>query len=95
MRVRVKYLLWLALKTGTSEEVIEVPENSTIASVLESISKSKPPGVAKVIESILKGESEIIVLHNSKTPVEGLSTVLRENDVITLMPPVSGGVLIR
>lgn len=90
MKVYVKYLLWLAQKAGTSEEVVEIPENITIANLLEKLAKTRQ-GVSKVLEEVLQGRSEIIVLHNSKTPSQGLSTILKDGDVVALMPPVSGG----
>jgi len=90
LKVHVKYLLWLAQKAGTSEELIEIPENTTIAGLLEKLAKTKQ-GVSKVLEEVLRGKSEVIVLHNSKTPLQGLSTTLKDGDIIVLIPPVSGG----
>lgn len=90
MKVRVKYLMWLADIAGTSEEVIEVPEKATIASLLKVLT-SQRPAIANHVRDLLQGKSEIIVLHNSMTPLNGLNTPLSEHDVITLIPPVSGG----
>lgn len=90
MKVRVKYLLWLAQKAGTNEEIVEIPENVTIADLLEKLAKTRE-GVSKALEEVLQGRSEIIVLYNSKTPPRGLSTTLKDGDIVTLMPPVSGG----
>lgn len=91
MKVKVQYLLWLAQKAGVSEEFVDVEENSTIAGLLEKLIKIKPPVLADVLKGVLEGRSDIIVLHNSRTPLKGLLTSLKDGDTVTLIPPVSGG----
>ncbi|AFL66786.1 MoaD/ThiS family protein [Desulfurococcus amylolyticus] len=90
MKVRVRYMLWLESKAGTREEVIELNKGGTLRGLLEIVSE-RHPGLAKYISELLQGTSQIIVLHNSKTPGKGLDTVLMDMDTVVLMPPVSGG----
>ncbi|MEM4481350.1 MAG: MoaD/ThiS family protein [Desulfurococcaceae archaeon] len=90
MRIYIKYLLWLSEVFGTKEEIVEVPGETTVAGVLRALI-ARRPRAESYIRNILSGNSEIIVLHNSMTPVNGLDTVLRDQDTITLIPPVSGG----
>lgn len=90
MRVKVKYMLWLSLKTRREEEVLDIEPGSTILDLLLKI-QEKTQSIAKYIDEILSGRSEIIILHNSAQPIHGLKTMLRDGDIITLIPPVSGG----
>ncbi|MEM2025375.1 MAG: MoaD/ThiS family protein [Desulfurococcaceae archaeon] len=90
MRIYIKYLLWLSEVFGTKEEIVEVPEETTVAGVLRALITQRPRA-ENYIRNILSGNSEIIVLHNSMTPANGLDTILRDQDTITLIPPVSGG----
>ncbi|MCY0868951.1 MAG: MoaD/ThiS family protein [Desulfurococcus sp.] len=94
MKVRVKYMLWLKDKTGISEEIVEVDGECSIRSLLSMLG-GKHSGLARYIEGILEGRSEIIVLHNSKTPANGLESILRDMDEVVLIPSVSGGIFLN
>jgi molybdopterin synthase sulfur carrier subunit len=83
--------LWLTRKFGANEELVELPDNSPLYALLEKISESKSENIKKLIQEIIQGKSEIIILLNSKTPPNGLKTILRDGDEVDLMPPVSGG----
>ncbi|MFZ8791879.1 MAG: MoaD/ThiS family protein [Thermosphaera aggregans] len=87
-KVRVKYFLWLADKAGCSLEEVML-DNSTLFGLMEHI-KATRPKLSKIIESILQGSSEIIVLVNDRSP-KTLNLELKDGDEVVLMPPVSGG----
>ena len=82
--------MWLSSKIGVTEETIELFEEATIRKLLEYLCNQKP-SAANMYRKILEGSSEIIVLHNSKTPSKGLETPLKDGDTVILIPPVSGG----
>jgi len=88
VKVRVKYFLWLADKAGTSLEEVSLT-NPSLLSLMEHLKASRP-GLSKIIENILQGKSEIIVLVNNISP-KALNLELKEGDEVVLMPPVSGG----
>jgi MoaD family protein len=88
VKVRVKYFLWLADKAGRSLEEIML-DNSTLFGLMEHI-KATRPKLSKIIESILQGSSEIIVLVNNSSS-RTLNLELKDGDEVVLMPPVSGG----
>ncbi|MEM4718080.1 MAG: MoaD family protein [Desulfurococcaceae archaeon] len=90
MRILVKYLMWISQKAGVSEEYIDMDENSTLEDLLLKIIEIRP-SLRKTIQDALSGSAELIVLHNSVTPYNGLKTCLKEGDIVVLMPPVSGG----
>lgn len=92
MKVKVKFLLWLSDKAGTSSEelVIQGRDEVTLRQLLLELSTSKPQ-LSRIIEDMLSGRSDIIVLVDSKTPTRGLETPIRDGAEVVLMPPVSGG----
>jgi molybdopterin synthase sulfur carrier subunit len=91
MKLRIKFLLWLSDKaeTGLEELHLEGINAITLRELLLELRRLKPK-LVKIIEDILTGSSEIIILVNSKTP-QNLETPLRDGDEVVLMPPVSGG----
>jgi molybdopterin synthase catalytic subunit/molybdopterin synthase sulfur carrier subunit len=90
--VKVRFLLWLAEKAGKDGVELDIKDTSETAlhSVLLELARSKPQ-LSRVVEDILLGKSDVIILVNLKTPSRGLETPIREGDEIALMPPVSGG----
>jgi len=92
MKVKIKYMLWLSDKAGTSAEELSIEgrEEITLRDLLLELTNYKPK-LAKTIHEAITGSSEIIILVNSKTPNQNLETIIKNGDEIVLMPPVSGG----
>lgn len=90
LNVKVKYYLWLTSKTGVTEDVYVLPDNASIKDLLWEIAKTRRE-LGDLIEKVLGGKSELVILLNSKHPHKGLETPLHDNDVVELLPPVSGG----
>jgi len=88
VKVRVKYFLWLADKAGCSLEEVML-DNPTLHGLMEHIMATRPK-LSNIIESILQGSSEIIVLVNNRS-LQTLNLELKDGDEVVLMPPVSGG----
>lgn len=81
MRVRVLFFGILKDIVGRSEELIEVPPNSTVGAVFESYSRR--------FETLQHRRPSILIAKNREfaTPDTGLV----EDDEIAFLPPVSGG----
>lgn len=81
MRVRVLFFGILKDIVGKSEELIEVPPNSTVGAVFESYSRR--------FETLQHRRPSILIAKNREfaTPDTGLV----EDDEIAFLPPVSGG----
>jgi MoaD family protein len=90
MKIRVKYFLWLSEKAGVEAEELELPSKFTLRQLLLELGNRRPR-LSKIIQELLVGSSEIIILLNSKTPPQGLETPLKDLDEVAFMPPLSGG----
>lgn len=81
--VRVKVLFFGQLKdiTGRAEELLDLPEGASLATVFNYYQQSFPrlAGLAK----------SIVIARNHQ--FAALSTTVENNDEIALLPPVSGG----
>jgi len=86
LRVRVRYYALFRDVVGRSEELLEIDEEASLATLLNELVKKYP----KLSDFL--GSGRFIVLRNSQ-PVSDrdLNTSLTSNDVIDLMPPPSGG----
>jgi molybdopterin synthase sulfur carrier subunit len=93
VRIKVKYMLWLIDKVGISEEVVEIPGEPTLGELINVLAESKTGRARELLLGIQRGETDVVVLVNSKTPPNGLDTKLRDGDNVVLIPPVSGGAI--
>jgi len=81
MRIRLRYFASLRERLGCSEEMIEVPEGSTVATVWEQL-KARRPELAVIERSIAFAVAQEYV--DKAHP-------LQDNDELAFIPPVSGG----
>ncbi len=86
--VKVKYLMWLRDKIGVSEEEYSSKESLTLEKLVAKIIE-KHPELKKNLAKIFEKENPIIILVNGKR--EKPDYLLKENDEVTIIPPVSGG----
>ena len=83
--VTVKYLVNLRDKAGTSKETINLPGSATLADVAEHI---------RTLHGISLPDPHIMATINGKGWAqcpEGLRTPVKDDDVVMLFPPLSGG----
>ncbi len=88
MKINIKYLLWLSEKAGIGEEELEVPDNYTLKDLVNKIAELHS-GLREILRNIFSKDNPFIILVNGKRVDENAR--LRENDKVTLLPPVSGG----
>jgi molybdopterin synthase catalytic subunit/molybdopterin converting factor small subunit len=81
MRVRVVYLGMLKDIAGREKEDLQLPESSRLGDLFEQIQQTIPK------LSDFRGAIALAVNYNYSDS----STVLRDNDEVALLPPVSGG----
>ncbi|RLG85626.1 MAG: molybdopterin synthase sulfur carrier subunit [Thermoprotei archaeon] len=83
MRVKVKFIAYLASHMGVRETMISFDDKEiTVNDVLNYLVKKYP-------QLRDEGVEDIIVLING-TPASN-NTVVRDGDVLELLPPISGG----
>jgi MoaD family protein len=93
MKLRVQYMAQLRAAVGQTEEVIEIAEGRCLVDLLNQLATTH--GAAKahfVTETGQARPSLLIVLNDAAVPArEAATTVLHSDDVVILLPPISGG----
>lgn len=92
MKVKLRFLGFLAKLYGCEETIVEISENSTLRSLLDKISKRK----AKFRNTVLDGvelSGTVLVLVNQKEigVLNGLNTELKDGDEVVFVPVSHGG----
>jgi len=81
MKVRVKFFAILRERAGTSETIKEIQEPSSVADLWEELKRDYP--------QLQKGEIRLLYAVNREyVPA---SHMLKDQDEVVFVPPVSGG----
>lgn len=94
MRLRVQYTAQLRTVVGRAEDEIELPEGSNLAFVLEHIAQQVRREAAPYLltsSGDVQPSLLVAVNHTAVAPSEAGSRLVREGDVVMLMPPIAGG----
>lgn len=92
MRLRVKHLV--GPRRGYREIEVELPAGATVASLIESLAQTHGP---ELVRGLLKEDGglqpgiSILVGGQNCLFNRGLGTYLKEGDVVTIVPVISGG----
>jgi molybdopterin converting factor small subunit len=72
---------------------IEVPEESTIGTVIDRVIELGGPSVEKLILDNTSVSGNLIILLNKRDidALDGQDTIVHEDDEVTLLPHVQGG----
>lgn len=93
MNVRVRFYGMVYDEVGTREWEIELVEDSAV-NVLLSIIVERHPSLSGLVfdeEGVFREYLEIAVNHKDIVGLDGLETMLKEGDVVLIMPPIGGG----
>jgi molybdopterin converting factor small subunit len=71
--------------------VIDVPEGYTLKELLDKLEEINPPAYRDLIRQIPESEPFIRIMINDVLIHENDKFPLSQNDVITLLPGISGG----
>jgi molybdopterin converting factor small subunit len=92
INVKVKYMGRIKALTGVAEETISLIKS---ISVYDFIKNELCKRHNILIEYLFQEDDSIrtmvLIFHNDERLVENTSNILCNNDVITLIPPISGG----
>jgi molybdopterin converting factor small subunit len=93
VRVRIHTLATLYEAAGRLEHIIDVPEGSSVLSVIRAL-VAEVPSLESLIFNNDRIDESIIVLLDGR-PIhalkEGLRTRVKGESIITLIPPAAGG----
>ena len=87
-QIIVKYLLWLRDKASTDKDVFIFQSEITLKELVDKIMEKRPT-LRKFLANIFDKNNNIIILINGKTGKK--DQILRTNDIVSIIPPVSGG----
>jgi molybdopterin synthase sulfur carrier subunit len=78
---------------GTMETVLILPPKETIGGLLENLCKTHHRLRAHLFDAAGQIKPYILILKNGRnvTSLQQLDTVIDEDDVISLFPPIAGG----
>ena len=93
MKISIRFFGYLREAIGFRQVDIEVDEKTTIGNLPEILVLTYGNSVADHIYGSEESFDNLRVLINGQdhTVLEGLDTKLNEGDMITLLPPLSGG----
>ncbi len=93
MNVRVRFYGMAYDEVGTRELSVDLVNDSTVNDLL-SILVERYPSLTKLVyndEGVFREYLEVAVNKTDIIGLDGLETVLKENDTVLIMPPIGGG----
>ncbi|WP_166824745.1 MoaD/ThiS family protein [Thalassoroseus pseudoceratinae] len=90
MRIRVEFFGIPRLRAGVAEHTVQVPDESTIASVYESLAKELPPFAAACLTGDALQPGYIASVNGNRF-VQGTQETITEADTIQILSADVGG----
>jgi len=81
LKVKILYFSSIKDKIKKREEILEIPENTTVYQLVKILEK-KYPDISDPLHTVMIAVNEEYVDNE---------TELKEGDIIAIIPPVSGG----
>jgi len=92
MRVTVEYAAQIKRAAGVASESVTIEAPYTLRELISRITAEHGESLANLLLGDDGGLSPSILLFVGDTQVrEGMTTELHENDVVTVLSPISGG----
>ena len=95
MKVKVQFFASARELVGSREETVELPDQSTVRTLLDSLIKIHGEQLRKYLYDPDTGELrraiQLLVGAESISALGGMSTVLSDGCVFAIIPPVGGG----
>jgi molybdopterin converting factor small subunit len=94
MKIRVQYTGQLRTAIGRSEDVVELPVASTLASLLGHLAERHRSDARSHFVTEC-GEARqcllLVVNDEAKSPGDAATSVLQPDSIVVLLPPIAGG----
>lgn len=94
MRLRVQYTAQIRTAAKRSEDEVDLPEGSSLAMLLGHLAERLgPEAAAHLVTSGGEAHRSLLIIVNDSLVASGAiaTTVLRNGDVVTFLPPIAGG----
>lgn len=94
MKVRVQYTGQLRTDIGRSEEEVELPDGSTLASLLDHLAAQLRNDARKHFVTANGAAQQgllVVVNDEAKSFRDAVATVLPPDAVVVFLPPIAGG----
>lgn len=94
MKLRVQYTAQLRTVLGCSEEELELPDGSTLATLLAHlVTHHNHVAAPHLVTAAGQTQTSLLVVVNDFAIAahQSAAVVLRPGDVVTLLPPIAGG----
>ena len=95
MKVRTQYFAIVRELANRREDILDVPDRATVMVVLGILAKTYGTKFRDYVfdprTGTPKSYLQFLLDGNSISNLDGLSTVLRENSELVIIPPVGGG----
>ncbi|ADI31517.1 MoaD/ThiS family protein [Staphylothermus hellenicus] len=88
MNIKVKYMLWLREKIGLEQEEFKLDRETSLEDLVRIIIL-KHREAEKYLSNIFSDDNPFIILVNGIPRKKNY--ILKDNDLVTILPPVSGG----
>jgi molybdopterin converting factor subunit 1 len=89
MKIHLLYFAWIREAVQKHAEEIEIPDNSDLTQLLLML-KSRYPQISAEIEDMIHARSAMVMAINQNY-TKDFTTILKPNDEIAFIPPISGG----
>lgn len=93
MMVRVQYMAQLRTLAGVGEEPVELPESSHVMALVEQLARERVEAASHLLADDKHLRPSLLIAVNGAAVAarDAVNTVLRQGDVVTLLPPIAGG----
>lgn len=89
MKIQLLYFAWIREAVQRHSEEIEIPDNSDLTQLLLML-KSRYPQISSSIEDMIHSRSAMVMAINQNYTTD-FTTILKPNDELAFIPPISGG----
>ena len=94
MKICVQWLAQLRDAAGKAEETVEVPDDLTLADLLDRLACDAEGALGELLDggSAGAGRRFLLVVNDATVgPGAAATHILQEGDCVALLPPISGG----
>jgi len=92
MNVHVQFTAQLRAAIGRGQDTIDVPEGSTLAALLATLAAASSCAAPHLIAADGPRPSLLVMVNGEAVHArDAAARILRVNDEIVLLPPISGG----